>query len=98
MWLETITVRTPDLQRLEAHLPPLLEQLSKEAPGLLLAVYSRHPTNSDLSLHLGHGGPQRESSDQGLRLAAALSRFGTVDHALWRSIPIPRNGKETSYV
>jgi|GEM_PF-1022613 len=92
MWLETITVRTPELGLLETQLPQLLEQLSKEASELSLAVYTRYPTNSDLSVHLVHASPQLQTSDHGLRLAAALSSFGTVDHALWQSV----NTTETS--
>ena len=91
MWLETITIRTPELERLEALLPQVLEQLSNEAPDLSISVYRRYPANSDLSLHLSHASPQIQNSDHGLRLAAALSSFGTIDHALWQSVGTANN-------
>ena len=63
MWLETITVRTPALSVLEPSLPMLWQQLAAEAPEVTVAVYTRHPTNTDLSIHLLHDGvlvePQR---------------------------------------
>ena len=97
MWLETITVRTPELRRLETQLPRLLEQLSIEAPELSLAVYTRYPTNSDLSLHLAHAAPPVRTSDHGLRMASALSSFGTVDHALWQSVDTATTSGENNH-
>ncbi len=84
MWLETITVRTPSLERLDALLPELLEQLAASAPGIEIDVYTRFPTSSDLSLHLMHRFEPIQHSANGLRLAAALGNYGTVDHALWQ--------------
>lgn len=86
MWLETITVRTRELRQLEMQLPRLLEQLASEAPELSPTVYKRFPGNSDLSFHLALPSSEAQTSDHGLRMAAALSSFGTVDHALWQSV------------
>lgn len=86
MWLETLTVRTPMLAQLEAALPTLLNQLSMDAPDLPFQVYARYPANSDLSLQFAHTTNEIKTSDHGLRMAAALSQFGTVDHALWQSV------------
>ena len=87
MWLETITVRTPSLARLKERLPELLWQLEADSPGLAVEVYTRFPNSSDLSLHLTHESEPIQRSVHGLRLAAALASFGTVDHALWLPAP-----------
>lgn len=87
MWLETITVRTPAVTSLEQHLEALLDQLAATAPQLYAAVYSRHPSNTDLSFHLLHTAPPVAPSTHGLRLADALRAFGSVDHAAWKQVP-----------
>ena len=88
MWLESITVRTADLEAVQESLSELLAQLSCTTPSFGVHVLVRYPASSDLSLHLHHEYPPLESSVLGLRLAEALRAFGTVDHALWQHIEL----------
>ena len=86
MWLESITIRTADLDRLSKGLSQLLEQLSGAAQAPGIDVYLRSPATSDVSLHLHHERRPIERSALGLRLVETLRTYGTVDHALWEPI------------
>ncbi|MEM9457385.1 MAG: hypothetical protein AAGF11_24610 [Myxococcota bacterium] len=86
MWLETITVRMPKSAELERDLPTLVQQLTLDAPTVHWAIYARHPSSSDLSLHFQHLDSPVEPSPHGLRLAEAFRAYGAVDHVLWTSI------------
>ena len=84
IWLEIITLRTPQLRSVEAQVAGAMRSLAVEAPQIRTAVYRRAPTAMDLAVHLRHRTPYAEFSAPGERLAAAFRAFGTVDHALWR--------------
>ncbi|MEM9388373.1 MAG: hypothetical protein AAGA68_25205 [Pseudomonadota bacterium] len=84
MWLETITVRTAEPEQLHQGLGELIEQLAVAAPSLEVAVYSRHPSNSDVSLHLLHADDRLAPSLQGTQLAHSLRLYGSVSHAVWQ--------------
>ena len=84
MWLEVITLRTPEIGNVEAQVAGVIRSLSLEAPELGTAVYRRAPTETDLAVHLRHRTSSVEYSAPGERLAAAFRAFGTVDHSLWR--------------
>ena len=86
MWLETITVRTPQLPLLEAALSELIDGLERLSPAPSVATYRRDPPMSDLSVHLQWAADSKYSRHCGIQLAAALGEFGTVDHAVWQSL------------
>ena len=87
MWLETITVRTATNGDLEGQVPHLLRQLATAAPDVQIYAYTRHPTHRDLSFHLIHKHSPAEPTAEGVRLADALRTYGSVDYAIWLSIP-----------
>lgn len=84
MWLEIITLRTPEIGNVEAQIAGVIGSLALEAPQIATAVYRRAPTETDLAVHLRHRTSSVEYSAPGERLAAAFRAFGTVDHSLWR--------------
>ncbi len=84
MWLEIITLRTPELGSVEAQVAGAMRSLALEAPQIRTAVYRRAPTDTDLAVHLRHRTSLTEFSAPGERLAAAFRSFGTVNHSLWR--------------
>ena len=86
MWLETITVRTANLDTLAHQLPALLQQFSSHAPDINVSAYIRYPTNSDLSFHLIHRQIPVKPSSEGVRLADALRSYGSVDHSTWKAV------------
>lgn len=83
MWLEAITVRTPDLNELENEMAGLIAQLANYSFKFAVSVFRRLPGNSDLSIHLYHRQAPAKPSPEGLFVADALRDFGTVDHAIW---------------
>ncbi|MEM7585665.1 MAG: hypothetical protein AAF560_19910 [Acidobacteriota bacterium] len=86
MWLEAITVRTPELGDLERQIPVLVQQLTADSPEVEVAAYVRCPANHDLSFHLIREEGSGEVTSQGLHLAEALRAYGTVDHTIWQRV------------
>ena len=86
MWLEAITVRTPELGELEHQVPVLLQQLTAASSETEVSAYVRCPAKSDLSFHMIRAEGSGEASSQGLHLAEALRAYGTVDHSVWQLI------------
>lgn len=90
MRLETITLRSTQLQSLEARLPGLVADLSTGPQAPSVAVYRRNPPTSDLCVHLIWSSYREDVDHFGIRVAAALGEYGTVDHAVWRRLASSR--------
>ena len=91
MWLEAITVRTPELGELEDQIPVLLQQLTAASSETEVSAYVRCPAKSDLSFHLIRGEASGDPSPQGLQLAEALRTYGTVDHSIWQGVVVSQH-------
>lgn len=85
MRLETITVRTSQLKAIQATVSDLFTTLG-ESTDPSVAVYLRSAPASDLSIHLLWHSGHEQTDSLGIQLAAALTDFGSVDHAVWSRI------------
>ena len=86
-WIELIVVRAMDNQHKPAVKRLVNHLIQKKGPkGITAATLYRNAfVETDLGIHIQWevGGVQPAKSDQGIKLAAALERFGRIHHTIW---------------
>ena len=85
MRLETITVRTTQVEGLIEGVSALIEDVA-EVTDLSVAVFQRNPPINDLCIHLRWPSDRKSNAQPGIQLASVLSEYGSVDHAIWQEI------------
>ena len=89
-WIELIEVRSVGHQRelVETSVQELVLEVQRERTDQRISSYRRSVVHTDFSIHLFHDSDSVEQSGSqlGLRIASALSAFGSVNHKIWIEI------------
>lgn len=89
-WIELIELRSAHHNPavLESSLRKLIDDVENAHKEQMVKSYRRRRVDTDFSIHLFHDSKKVEDngSQLGLRLAAALKAFGSVNHRIWIEI------------
>ena len=86
-WIEAIHLRTANSNRkvLESKLQELIRSLSRNSETQSIKIYNREMVGTDINIILFQDIEKAEigGSRLGMRLVAALKKYGIVNHSIW---------------